>query len=82
MVVHRVVAAVELQTEEAEHNPEKRDGSEQKEKMKPNGRASGIQDTHTHHTIRGILHLGLMKFHLLLMQHRLDLCILPSDDFE
>jgi hypothetical protein len=42
VVVHRVVAAVELQTEEAEHNPEKRDGSEQKEKMKPNGRASGI----------------------------------------
>lgn len=82
MVVHRVVAAVELQMEEAEHSPGKRDGSEQKEKMKPDGRASHIKHTYTHHTIRRILHLGLVKFHLLLMQQCLDLCVLPSDDFE
>jgi hypothetical protein len=69
VVVHRVVVAVELQMEEGEHSPGKRDGSEQRERMKPNGRASDIKDTYTHHTIRGILHLGLMKFHLLLMQH-------------
>lgn len=68
MVVHRVVVAVEPQMEEGEHSPGKRDGSE-RERMKPNGRASDIKDTYTHHTIRGILHLGLMKFHLLLMQH-------------
>jgi hypothetical protein len=34
VVVHRVVAAVELQMEEAEHSPGKRDGSE-KPNMKP-----------------------------------------------
>lgn len=38
--------------------------------------------TYSHHTIRGILHLGLVKFHLLLMQHGLDLCVFPSDDLE
>ena len=41
-----------------------------------------LKDTYTHHTIRCILHLSLVKFHLLLMQHCLDLCVLPSDDLE
>lgn len=82
VVVRRVAAVVELQMGEAEHSPGKRDGSEQKEKMKPDERASDIKHTYTHYTIRSILHLGLVKFHLLLMQQRLDLCVLPSDDFE
>jgi hypothetical protein len=34
--------------------------------------------TYTHHTIRGILHLGLVELHLLLMEHGLDLRIFPS----
>ncbi len=49
----------------------------------PDG-ASDIKGTYTytHRAIRGILHLGLVKLHLLLMQHRLDLCVLPSDDLK
>ncbi len=51
--------------------------------MEPDG-ASDIKGTYTytHRAIRGILHLGLVKLHLLLMQHRLDLCVLPSDDLK
>lgn len=45
MVVHRVVEVVELQMEEGEHSPGERDGSVQKERMKPDGRASDIDDT-------------------------------------
>jgi len=40
------------------------------------------EDTYTHHTIIGKLHLGLVKLHLLLMQHCLDLRVLPSDDLK
>jgi hypothetical protein len=79
VVVHRVVVAVELQMEEGEHSPGKRNGSEQENET---GRVSDMKDTYTHHTIRGILHLSLVKLHLLLMQHRLDLRVLPSDDLE
>jgi hypothetical protein len=49
VVVHRVVAAVELQKEEAEHSPGKKEGSEQV--MKPDGRVTDIKHTYTHHTI-------------------------------
>lgn len=79
MVVHRVVAAAELQMEEGERSPKRGYGSKQKEMITPMG---DIDDTYTHHAIRGILHLSLVELHLLLMQHRLDLRVLPSDDLK
>lgn len=67
-VDHQEVAVAALPTEEGGHNPRKVVGSEKK-RITPDGRASEIEDTYSHHTIRGILHLGLVKLHLLLMQH-------------
>ena len=80
VVVHRAVAVAVPLTEEGGRSPRKVVGSEKKED--DTGRASGIEDTYSHHTIRGILHLGLVKLHLLLMQHCLDLRVLPSDDLK
>lgn len=33
-------------------------------------------------TIGGVLHLRLVKFHLLLLEHRLHFCVFISDDFQ
>ena len=42
----------------------------------------GYKITHRHYTIRSILHLGLVKLHLLLVHYGLDLRVFSSDNLE
>jgi hypothetical protein len=82
VVVHRAVAAVAQPTEEGGRNPRKVSGLEKEDETGRTSIRYRVEYTYAHHTIRGILHLGLVKFHLLLMQHCLDLRVLPSDDLK
>jgi len=75
VVVHQVEAAVALLMPD---NPRR---ISEKWPGKVILRADG-GDTYSHHIVRGVLHLGLVKLHLLLVQHRFDLCVFPTDDFK